>query len=281
MEAAVTPTRLDLAPLAPKALKNAARLWFAVAAAGQWVFAVYVAIHYGGWAARGDLTHWNKTLPHGYVPGETMANGILAAHLLFAALITSAGTLQLIPQIRARFPAFHRWVGRSYMAAALAMALSGLYLTLSGRRVVGDLSQHLATEANALLILLCAGMAWRLAVRRDFALHRAWALRLFLVVNGVWFFRVGLMLSFILYGGPFGFDPDTFRGPFLSFLGIAQYALPLAVLQLYLFMQRRGDAAGRLATAALIVLLTVAMGIGIFGAVMGLWLPRITPLLAG
>jgi len=263
MDAAVAPAKLDLDPLAARALKISAQFWFAVAAAGQWVFALYVAIHYGGWAARGNLAAWNKTVPHGYVPGESLGNGVLAAHLLFAALITTAGTLQLIPKIRARFPVFHRWVGRSYMAAALVMALSGLYLVLSGRRVVGDLSQHLAVNANALLIILCAGMAWRHAVRRDFASHRAWALRLFLVVNGVWFFRVGLMLSFILYGGPFGFDPDTFRGPFLSVLGIAQYALPLAVLQLYLFMRQRGDAAGRFATAALIVL------------------PRITPMLAG
>lgn len=281
MDAALAPAKFDLSPLAARALKNSARLWFAVAALGQWAFAIYVTIHYGGWAARGDLAAWNKTVPHGYVPGETLGNGVLAAHLLFAALITTAGTLQLMPSIRSRFPKVHRWVGRSYMIAALIMAVSGLYLVLSGRRVVGDLSQHLAIDLNAVLILLCAGMAWRLAVKHDFASHRAWALRLFLVVNGVWFFRIGLMLSFILYGGPFGFDMDTFRGPFLTFLGFAQYALPLAVLQLYLFMQKRGDVAGRFATAALIVLLSVATGLGIFGAAMGMWLPRVTSLLAG
>ena len=281
MDAALPAAKFDLPVLASRALKNSARLWFAVAALGQWAFALYVTIHYGGWAARGNLAAWNKTVPHGYAPGETLGNGMLAAHLLFAALITTAGTLQLMPSVRARFPRFHRWVGRGYMIAALIMAVSGLYLVLSGRRLVGDLSQHLAIDLNAVLIILCAAMAWRLAVKRDFAAHRAWALRLFLVVNGVWFFRIGLMLSFILYGGPFGFDMDTFRGPFLSFLGIAQYALPLAVLQLYLHMQKHGDIAGRFATTALIVLLSVATGLGIFGAAMGMWLPRVTPLLAG
>ena len=281
MDAALPAAKFDLDPLASRALKNSARLWFAVAALGQWAFAIYVTIHYGGWATRGNLAAWNKTLPHGYEPGAALGNGVVAAHLLFAALITTAGTLQLMPQIRSRFPAFHRWVGRGYMVAALVMAVSGLYLVLSGRHLVGDLSQHLAIIVNAVLILLCAGMTWRLALRGDFAAHLAWALRLFLVVNGVWFFRIGLMLSFIVYGGPFGFDPDSFQGPFLTFLGIAQYALPLAVLQLYLVMQKRGDAAGRLATATLITLLTAATGLGIFGAVMGMWLPKVTRFLAG
>ena len=37
-----------------------------------------------------------------------------------------ATALQLMPSIRSRFPKFHRWVGRSYMVAALIMAVSTL-----------------------------------------------------------------------------------------------------------------------------------------------------------
>jgi hypothetical protein len=110
---------------------------------------------------------------------------------------------------------------------------------------------------------------------RELAAHRRWALRLFLVMSGVWFFRVGLMLWVFLDGGPAGFDPETFRGPFLTFLAFAQYLLPLAVLELYLRAQERGGPTRRFVVATALFVLTVAMGVGIVIAILGMWLPRI------
>ena len=51
--------------------------------------------------------------------------------------------------------------------------------------------------------------------------------------------------------------------------------LPLAVLEIYLRTQDRAGAPGRLAMATGLLVLTIAMGIGIFAAFMGMWLPRI------
>jgi Tetratricopeptide repeat len=158
---------------------------------------------------------------------------------------------------------------------AFTMGISGLYLLLSGRKVGGDVSQHVAFGINGVLIMVCAAMAWRYAMARDFKTHRRWALRLFLVVGGVWFFRVGLMFWLFLNKGPVGFDPTTFKGPFVTFLSFAQYLLPLAVLEIYLRTQDRAGAPGRFATAAGLFVLTRAMGVGIFAATMGMWLPRI------
>jgi hypothetical protein len=45
------------------------------------------------------------------------------------------------------------------------------------------------------------------------------------------------------------------------------------VLELYLRVQGRAGTQGRLAMAATLFTLTVAMGIGIFGATIGMWLP--------
>jgi tetratricopeptide (TPR) repeat protein len=105
--------------------------------------------------------------------------------------------------------------------------------------------------------------------------HRHWALRLFLVVGGVWFFRVGLMFWLLLNKGPVGFDPDAFRGPFLSFLSFVQYLLPLAVLEIYLCTRERGGTLGRLAMSAGLFVLTIARGTGIFAATVGMCLPPI------
>lgn len=47
------------------------------------------------------------------------------------------------------------------------------------------------------------------------------------------------------------------------------------MLELYLRAQTHAGASGRIAMAASLFVLTVAMGIGIFGATMGMWLPII------
>jgi Predicted membrane protein (DUF2306) len=270
----VSPSGLKPAWTGTTALNAAARLWFVTAVIGQLVFACAVAIFYGRATMRGDWVAWNKSMTHGYIPGDTIGNAAVAIHLAAAVMIIVAGALQLIPQIRLRAPTFHRWTGRLYMLFAFAVSIAGLYM-IWFRGTVGDVSQHLATGLNAVLIMLCAAMALRYAIARDFIAHRQWALRLFLVVGGVWFFRVGLMLSFLIFKGPVGFDEQTFQGPFLTFLGCAQTLLPLAVLELYLRARARGSAPRRIAMAAGLFVLTVAMGAGIFAATLGMWLPNI------
>lgn len=64
------------------------------------------------------------------------------------------------------------------------------------------------------------------ACDRRFDSHRRWALRLFLVVGGVWFFGIGLLASIVANQCPVGFNPNPFSGPFLSVLSFAQFLLP-------------------------------------------------------
>ncbi len=266
--------RLEIDSLAEAALKSVARLWFLTAVVGQLVFVFAVASFYTSAVVRGNLAAWNRFMPHAYVPGDTIGNVTVAVHLLAAVFIVVSGAIQLIPQVRHRAPSLHRWNGRLYVLSALVVSTAGLYMMWT-RGSVGGLFARLGNSLNAVLILLCAAMALRFALARDFKTHRRWALRLFLVVSGVWFFRVGLALSFVIFKGPFGFDPTTFQGPFLTFLSFAAYLVPLAVLELFLRAQERGSASGRMAMAAGLLALTVAMGVGIFGATMMLWMPRI------
>ena len=267
--------RHALRNFADTALKSATGFWFLVFAVGQLMFLAYIVAFYGGAALQGNLAEWNKVLAAGHVPGDSIGNFALAMHLFLAATITFGGLLQLVPQIRTKVPAIHRWNGRIYLLTGLITSIAGLYMIWTRDGVVGDLVQHIGISLNAILIILCSAIALRYALARKFATHRRWALRLIMLMSGVWFFRVGLFSWLIVNQGPAGFDPKTFEGPFLSFLSFAQYLLPLAALELYLRVQDRGDASGRLVMAACLSILTVAMGIGIFGATMGLWLPRI------
>jgi len=182
--------------------------------------------------------------------------------------------LQLVPQIRKRFPVFHRWLGRIYVVTAFTLSGAGLYL-LMFRGTVGDIWQHLGSAGNAVLIMVCAVMALRYAMARDFRTHRRWALRLYLVVSASLFIRAGIFLSGLLNHGPWGFDPITFTGPFLTFISFAQYLVPLGVLELYFRARERPGAALRMGVAALLFVLTIAMGAGIFGVAVAAWIPQI------
>jgi len=274
MSTAVMTNRLELHSVADTTLKAATRFWFVVVLIGQSVFAFTVASFYGLSALRGDFHRWSKSITHGHVPGDTMGNFAVAMHLSSAVVIILAGVVQLIPQIRERAPSFHRWNGRLYVATAFTISLAGLYMIWI-RGSVGDLPQHLGTSLMAVLVMLCAAMALRYALARDFKTHHRWALRLYLVVSASLFIRAGIFLSIFLNHGPFGFDPATFRGPFLTFISFAQYLVPLAVLEIYLRTQDRGSATGRLAMAAGLFVLTVALAAGVFAVTMAIWLPTV------
>ena len=266
--------RLLPSAVAATSLKAAVRFWVAMVVIGQLIFAFTVASFYGRAAVRGDLQVWNRFMTHGYIPGDRAGNLAVVIHLVSAVIINLAGAIQLIPQIRDRAPSFHRWNGRLYIVTAFTISLAGLYM-MWVRGSSGDLSQHLGTTLMAALIMLCAAMALRYALARDFKTHRRWALRLYLVVSASLFIRAVLFLSLFLNRGPFGFDPNTFTGPFLTLLAFAQYLVPLAVLEIYFRAQDRGGAPGRFAMTAGLLVLTVALGAGIFTVTLGVWLPAI------
>lgn len=256
------------------ALRLAATCWFVVAGLGQLMFVAYLLGFYGHTTVRGHFEAWNQVFPRAYVAGDALHNTMVALHLIFAALITVGGWLQLMTGVRRRFPRFHRWNGRIYLASALVMAMGGLAMVWTGT-AVGDLPQHIAISLNALLIMLCALMALRHAQARRLVQHQRWALRLFLVVSGVWFFRIGLALWIMLNQGPAGFDPDTFTGPALTLIAFGQYLLPLAVLHLY-FRARDGGGPRRLVAAiAALSASTLLTGVGVAAASMMLWLPHL------
>ncbi len=259
---------------ASRALAIAATSWFAVAVSGQLIFLLYIVSYYGRSAARGDFAAWNKVLAGGYIPGDTANNAALIGHILIAAFITLAGPVQLIPAVRARFPVFHRWTGRLYLVTAVLASIAGLFLVWA-RNPSGSTLQHVAISINAILILVAAWCTVRHAMAHQPAAHRRWALRLFLLVSGSWFFRVGLMFWIGVNGGPVGFDPRTFTGPALEAISFLQYLLPLAVLELYFRAQAASGMAQRLAAAGTIHVMTAAMALGILVAAKGMWLPLI------
>lgn len=259
---------------AQRVLNVSVASWFAIAVGGQLIFIAAIVSTYYMSALQGDWQVWNEELTHGYLPGRTSSNLASLSHIFGAAIITLGGCLQLVPQIRSRFPRFHRWNGRVYVTLAFIMALTGLFLIWT-TGTVGDWTLHMGTSTAGILIMLFAVQAWRYALARNFVSHRRWAIRLFLVVSTVWFFRVGLMLWFLVAQGPVGLDPETFTGPLVTTLAFAQWLIPLVVCELYFYAQGKANVVGKRAMAGGLFVLTLLTAAGVFMATIGMWFPGI------
>ena len=257
-----------------KFLSTIATSWFATAVIGQWIFGSYVILFYGTAIITGQPELWNKVLPHGYVPGDSTGNYVVGGHLLITAITIFGGPLQLMPATVKYWPGFHRWNGRLYIIAALVGAITGLYMVWV-RGSIGGIVQHTSISINALLIIVFAVAAYRKARARDFKNHRIWAIRLFLAMSGVWFFRIGFNCWLIVNQGPAGFDPKTFTGPALFILSFSQYLVPLIIFELYRKAQAGSGKLFKRAVASAIILFILVMVVGIIGATKDVWLPRI------
>ena len=255
------------------ALTAAAGLWFVTALIGQWAFLYYIAGFYGAATVRGDFAAWSRNthLLNGYVPGDTAGNLAFAAHVLLAIAVTFGGALQLIPQLRSRWIALHRWNGRVFLATAVAGALSGLYMIWVRGSRAND-TAGVATSIAAILIIAFAWQAWRAARARAITTHRRWALRTYIVANTVWFQRIGIFGWMIANHGTPGMSKH-FDGWFDIGWEFGCWLLPLAVLELYLRTKEHAGPRGRYAMAVSILLLTAVMAFGIYAAHTFVWRP--------
>lgn len=257
----------------------AARSWFAVAFTGQLIFAFAVASFYGSVWLRSAPLAMNQTMTHGHVAGQPVGNLVVILHLMMAVIVTTAAVVQLLPGLRARWPRLHRWNGRVFIVAAFGVSLAGLYM-LWFRGAFGDLWAHLAATLDALLIMLFASLALRHAVARNFAAHRGWALRLFMVISGSWFVRIIFGASSLIGFGLTGHAP-AFGNTEFNLMSFGEYLLPLSVLELYVRIKDHGGTAPRVALAAGLWLLTALTGLGIAAQTFGDWLPKLQTAYAG
>lgn len=260
------PGRRPAGGFARTVLSGAAAFWLMVVLIGQWAFFSYIAAFYGPSTFSGHFEHWNRLSVLGrspYVPGDTYGNLAYAAHALAAGVVALGGALQFIPAVRNRWPKFHRINGRVFLSVVAALSLSGFYLVWV-RHTSPSLLNAIGTTINGVLILSCAALTLRYALKRRIDIHQRWALRLFLVSNGQWFLRIGVFGYFVA-NMALGRKP-SFHDPFLQFWVFGCYLVPLAAAEAYL--RARDSGRGRVLVGAGLVALTLFMAVGVlaFGA---------------
>lgn len=235
------------------------------------MFLFYIVGVYAPPVISGHLAAWPKMIV-GYVAGDTVGNMAVGVHMMVAAIVTFGGALQLVPQIRSRAPAVHRGIGRVFLVAAFIAALGGLYMVWVRGATLSTANTY-GVSGNAILILAFGALAWRTALRRDFVSHQRWAMRTFIVANGVWFLRVGA-IGIGAASVPLGLKLD--QEAFFDVMVFGCYLIPLALLELYFMARSNTGALPRFAMAGGLTLATLMMCVGIVGA----WFVLFAPALA-
>ena len=140
------------------------------------------------------------------------------------------------------------------MLAGVVAAVTGLLMNWVRRANSGPVNS-IGVSLNGVLILLCVAMAWRAVRAGEIDRHRRWALRAFMVMNGVFFKRLGGFGWSLLFPGP--------RGPWMEYVfEFGSYLIPLAVLELYLRARDSGARHAQLATAAVLLAVTAYACVG-------------------
>lgn len=167
----------------------------------------------------------------GPMPANVVANGFsdpwLLLHVASSATALLVGSFQFAAPIRARWPRYHRWSGRVYVATCLVGSVSGQMLAW------GTTAGPLAGVGFGLLSALwlwTTARGWQLAMQRDFVEHRRWMIRSWALTLAGVTLRIQLGIAFAL-GIPF----ET-SYPVIAYLC---WVPNLIVGELYLLSDRR------------------------------------------
>ncbi|MEL6254984.1 MAG: DUF2306 domain-containing protein [Bacteroidota bacterium] len=257
---------------ARKALDRSASIWFIIALLGQWFFAAYILGFYGKSSINGEYESWNEHLFSGIIENDFLGNLFLVLHLILAFIITVGGPLQFFPKFRQTYKSFHRWNGKIYILVSLLISLDGLYLIFT-RGVVGGSIMMGGNTLNASLIMFFSVMAFLSARKKKFMAHRKWALRTFLMVSGVWFFRIGFSFWILINQGAPG-HTDNFDGPFDFFLAFGHSLVPLAAAELFFLAEKSKNTQVKYSMTGLMFVLALVTALGIFMATQIFWIPK-------
>ncbi|GHA94553.1 membrane protein [Algimonas arctica] len=256
-------------PRSIKALKIAASAWYTPVLIGQWIFVAYILYAYGGPLIAGNPAGMNAHLSDAYVQSRTFGNVAVAAHLALAVIIHFFGPLQLVPAVRAKFPAFHRWSGRAFVVTVIIVVATGAYMLVA--RGIGAWTLRAGFAFQGFLILWFAWQTVRYARQRKFTVHMRWATRLFLAASAVWFFRVLIMIWFVLTGG-IGIDQSNGTGWFIDAMSVLQF-LPVVLYEVYWRIKVGPSSRVRFAFAIFLWFAALATTVGVGLTTLGMWFP--------
>jgi hypothetical protein len=242
------------------------------------IFGLYILAYFGGAVGDGELERWNVTLRL-YNPDSLAATAGIGLHFAAGAVLLIAGPIQLIGAVRERFPAFHRWTGRIYVASAILAGAGGL-THIAFDRTIGGPVMDVGFAIYGVLMVVCGVETLRHAMVRRIDVHRAWAIRLFALAIGSWLYRVEYGL-WEVFTGSIG-HTRTFDGWFDYIMDFFFFVPNLIIAEL--FIRARGPGGGALLKTGASLLTLGAAGLialSTYFFTRYAWGPPIAALFAG
>jgi hypothetical protein len=108
--------------------------------------------------------------------------GLTRGHVLAGLTLAFFVPLQLSAPLRRRFPALHRWIGRTLMIIGIGVGLTGFAMVATP---VGGPLEVSAIVFYDTALLASLVIAWRYIRRGDVTHHREWMLRAIAIVLGI------------------------------------------------------------------------------------------------
>ncbi|TPH13967.1 DUF2306 domain-containing protein [Litorilituus lipolyticus] len=265
---------------AEQALNNIVKCWVVVALIGQWLFAAYILSVYAFPTLLGNTALTLSLSPGQGAKSESATDTLIFfAHILPAAIMAMSGLLQLIPNIRRNYPKFHKYNGRMFFIFGLSGAFTGLYLTWGAGFRFSDLGS-LGVTLNGLLIPIAIYFAWKTIINKKLKSHQRFAIHSFILVNGVWSFRLYLMAWFVLNQGANG-NSRNIDGPADIALSFASYLLPMLIAEIIFWAKRSESNKVKWSAASFAAIGTIITTIGVFAAGTMMWFPRVMKAFEG
>lgn len=261
-------------PLRVARISLAATVW-----ASALLFGFYILAFYAFAVVRGDMEAWNTVLPRLYEPDTPAANSGMAVHFAAGGIILMLGAIQLLGAVRARWPAFHRWVGRVYVLCALVAGVGGLTF-IAAKGTIGGTVMDVGFGLYGVLMILAALQTLRHARARRLDPHRAWAIRLFALAIGSWLYRMEYGFWFMLTDG-IGHESD-FSGPFDQVMAFFFYLPNLVVAEAVIRSRGTQASAGmRIGATVAMTAATAFLLVGTYFFARYQWGPAIAKAVAG
>jgi len=205
------------------------------------------------------------TINRVFEAGKPFSNMSISTHMLFGAALTALAPLQLLLGWSRKWMKAHRIIGYVFTVAAILTSIGGfVYVGIHG--TTGGTPMNIAFSVYGIFLLMATYQTIQFARQKAILKHNEWALRLFILAMGSWFYR-------ICYGFYFTLDPsgsghtDNFDGWFDLIMNFGFFIPPLLLLEIYFYLNRRGKFNIHPIISSLTVLLT--SGILIIG---GWWI---------
>lgn len=165
-----------------------------------------------------------------YNPGFLKYPLVTNLHVILGAAYLLAGSVQLMPRVRNRWPAYHRWAGRVLVGVALVLGSAALFMAL----VIpfSGWPGRLGNGFFALFFLFALTQGFLAIRRRDIHRHREWMIRAFALALGIATMRLLFVPALIALNIQSKTDPVVAWLSVASF--VAAFTIHLAVAELWI-----------------------------------------------